>query len=240
MESWQEQAYVSCFLNDRLDHRLLCQEILLQSEYPVHAAPLVNCSGLCLRVGLKDRCFSHRDSVPLLLHFLDFRNSTLCVFKNLRLGALGTLLDDSRAACLTYFIVLVPDRLPFRQDRLDTFRLPSELWVFVILREAHLLDGPARVFVTRCWIRIVERNDGIAHLLLLPSGVKIHCIDIKGVLCEAFMCRGPIEYKNADAIGMGVFEDCDCIPDLFDELLQVPPRIEPFSRVNYLSGLERS
>jgi hypothetical protein len=54
------------------------------------------------------------------------------------------------------------------------------------------------------------------------------------------VCRGPIEHENTNTARMGVYKDRYRDPDLFNQLLQVPPCIECFAWVNDLSGLKRS
>jgi hypothetical protein len=105
----------------------------------------------------------------------------------------------------------------------------------MVIREAHLLDLPTCVFFTRCWIWIVQWDNHVAHLLLLLSRVHVYWINIKSILCKAFVCRGPIKYKNTNAVRMGVLEDCNHMFDLFNQLLQILPCIKPFAWVDYLS-----
>ena len=73
---------------------------------------------------------------------------------------------------------------------------------------------------------------------LVSGGVNIHHIDIKCILCEAFLCRGAIEHEYTNAVQMHVFEYSDHVLDLVDQLAQIPPGIEAFSWVGYLSSLK--
>src|SRR5713101_6755364 len=56
----------------------------------------------------------------------------------------------------TQCCVFVPNRFPFLQDSLDPFWLSSELQIWVVIGEDHMLDLAVHVFFARCWIRVIE------------------------------------------------------------------------------------
>ena len=76
-----------------------------------------------------------------------------------------------------------------------------------VIREIHVLNPPACVIFAGCRIWIVQRDDGIAQPFLLPAGVHVHAVYVEGILSEAFVCTGPIEYENAYAVGMRELKD---------------------------------
>ena len=83
----------------------------------------------------------------------------------------------------------VPDGLVLLQDDPHTFWLSSELWMAVIVGEAHALDVPVCVFFAGCWTWVVEWDPGVAKLLLLSFRVYIHTVYIKCIISITLMCR---------------------------------------------------
>jgi hypothetical protein len=126
-------------------------------------------------------------------------------------------------ACFGNRFKFVPDGLALLQDGPDTFWLPSELQIRVIVREAHALDASAHVFFAWCWIWVIKWDFGVLKLLLLPCRIHIHAVYIECVLSIASMCRRSIKDKNSNAIQMCVLEDCKRVLDLSDQLGEVPP-----------------
>ena len=76
-----------------------------------------------------------------------------------------------------------------------------------VIRKIHVLNLPACVIFARCQIWIVQQDDGIVQPFLLPTGVYVHVVYVEGILHEAFVCTGPIKYKNSCAVRMHELED---------------------------------
>jgi hypothetical protein len=109
----------------------------------------------------------------------------------------------------------------------------------VIIGEAHLLHLTIYVFFARSRPWVAEWDNCVLELLLLPSMVHIHIVDIKSILCQALMCRGWVKYKDRSAITVGVVEDSDCISELVNQLGEIPPWVKVLSRISNLSSFKR-
>ena len=70
-----------------------------------------------------------------------------------------------------------------------------------------MLNPPTCVIFAGCRIWIVQQDDGVTQLFLLPTGVHVHAVYVEGILCEAFVCTGPIKYENTCAVGMRELKD---------------------------------
>ena len=68
---------------------------------------------------------------------------------------------------------------------------------------------------------------------------NIHIVDIEGIFCKALVCGGPIPYKDHDLIWVCVVEDPNRMPELVDQLAEIPPRVEALSGVGDLPGFKR-
>ena len=130
---------------------------------------------------------------------------------------------------LTPCCIFIPDRLALLQSDLYSLCLAPELQIRVVIQEAHLLHLTACVFFTRCWIWVVEWDHCAPQLPLLPSMVNIHVIDIESVICEALMCRGSVKDKDCGAIWMCVVEHLNCMPELLNQLGEIPPIVMALS-----------
>jgi len=114
---------------------------------------------------------------------------TLCIFASLRLCTGFTFPDHLYAMLFAQFCILVPDGLALLLNNLDPLWFPPELWVRVVIWEAHLLHLSTHVFFAMCIDWVVEWDDSVVQSSLIVSRVHIHVVDIEGVLHEAFICR---------------------------------------------------